>query len=60
TSHWRKSYDNFNLIIEAAEKNFFSIEEIVDKLSRSKVTINYFQEVNREDLDTLINFLVSK
>ncbi|CAG8781667.1 28941_t:CDS:2, partial [Racocetra persica] len=52
------SSDNLNS--ETAEKNCLSIEEIFDKLSHSKVTINYFQEVNREDLDILINFLVGK
>ncbi|CAG8745653.1 739_t:CDS:2, partial [Dentiscutata erythropus] len=60
TSCWRKSYDNINLIIEAAKKNCISIEEIIDKLSHSKITINYFQEVNKEDLDMLINCLVGK
>ncbi|CAG8562002.1 1884_t:CDS:2 [Gigaspora margarita] len=57
TTYWRKSYDNLALIFEAFEKDNISKEIILEKLRCTNITINYFQEVNNDDILKLTSCL---
>ncbi|CAG8732360.1 15875_t:CDS:2, partial [Racocetra persica] len=60
TTHWRKSYDNLTLIIEAFDNKKIPRGRILEKLRCSNITINYFQKADPQDIEKLTSCLMEK
>ncbi|CAG8511330.1 13311_t:CDS:2 [Gigaspora rosea] len=58
TTFWRKAYDNICLILKASVERNISDEKILEKFRESQITINFFQEADKTDIEDLINCLV--
>ncbi|CAG8788394.1 41667_t:CDS:2, partial [Gigaspora margarita] len=58
TTYWKKLYDNFALIFKAFNDDNLPKEAILETLKRcSNITINYFQEADKEDILKLTSCL---